>query len=212
MAISNSTAAQQNQLVADLVAAETAREGAVTGSIHENQSRSWRQFSKYLDFIGLSHDPYLESFTRSQWNKIIDYIQERLMAPWLQEQSEIPSRMYLRPSGKTADPTQPRTRIYSLASFYNDYSVPSKTKTQRKSNIKPSLPAPLPKSPSDNLRSNSAQSCNSQSVPSSLPCVRVSTSKSPNRKNNEQNRLPLEPSILQKWSTHRPQRPITRIC
>jgi len=57
--------------VADLVAAETAREGAVTGSTHESQVRSWRRFSKYLDSIGLGHDVFLESFTRSQRNKII---------------------------------------------------------------------------------------------------------------------------------------------
>jgi hypothetical protein len=70
-AFSNSTAAQQNLLVADLVAAKTAREGAVTGSTHESQAQSWQQFSKYLDSIGLGHDVFLESFTRSQRNKII---------------------------------------------------------------------------------------------------------------------------------------------
>ena len=57
--------------MADLVAAETAREGAVTGSTHESQAWSWRRFSKYLDSIGLGHDIFLESFTRSQGNKII---------------------------------------------------------------------------------------------------------------------------------------------
>ncbi len=50
---------------------ETAHEGAVTGSTHENQAWSWQQFSKYLNSIGLGHDLYLESFTRSQRNKII---------------------------------------------------------------------------------------------------------------------------------------------
>jgi hypothetical protein len=56
--------------VADLVAAETALEGAVTGSTHENHTRSWNRFTKYLDSIGLSHDVFLDSFTRSQRNKI----------------------------------------------------------------------------------------------------------------------------------------------
>ena len=55
----------------DLVAAETAREGAVTGGTHENQARSWRRFTKYLDSIGLGHDLYLESLTRTQRNRII---------------------------------------------------------------------------------------------------------------------------------------------
>ena len=75
--------------------------------------------------------------------------------------------------------------IYSLASFYNNNSMPSKAKTQRKSNRRPSLPASSPKLPSDNLRSNSAQSCNSQSLPLSLLCVHANMSKSHNRKNDK---------------------------
>jgi hypothetical protein len=57
--------------VADIVAAETSREGAVTGGTHENQARSWRRFSQYLESIGLGHDIFLDSFTRSQRNKIL---------------------------------------------------------------------------------------------------------------------------------------------
>jgi hypothetical protein len=68
---SNSNTAQQNQLVADVVAAETAREGAVTGSTHENHARLWNCFTKYLAYIGLSQDVFLDSFTRSERNKII---------------------------------------------------------------------------------------------------------------------------------------------
>jgi hypothetical protein len=70
-AFSHSTTTQQNQLVADLVAAETACEGAVTGNTHENQAWLWRRFTKYLDSIGLSHDPYLEFFSQPQRNRII---------------------------------------------------------------------------------------------------------------------------------------------
>jgi hypothetical protein len=70
-AFSNSTIAQQNQLVADLVAAETSHEGAVTGSTHENHTRSWHRFSRYLESIGIGHNIFLDSFRRSQQNKII---------------------------------------------------------------------------------------------------------------------------------------------
>jgi hypothetical protein len=68
---SNSTAAQRNQLVADLIAAETSREGAVTGGTHENHAWSWHRFSRYLESIGIGHAIFLDSFTRSQQNKII---------------------------------------------------------------------------------------------------------------------------------------------
>jgi hypothetical protein len=70
-ALSNSIAAQRNQLVADLVAAETSCEGAVTGGTHENHARLWHHFSRYLESIGIGHDIFLNSFTRSQQNKII---------------------------------------------------------------------------------------------------------------------------------------------
>ena len=42
------------------------------------------------------------------------------MISWLKEQSEVPSRMYARPSETMAGSIQPRTG--SLASFYQDYS------------------------------------------------------------------------------------------
>jgi hypothetical protein len=67
--------------------------------------------------------------------------QDQLMINWLREQSEVPSRMYARPSGTTADSTQPRTTMDNLASFYHDYSELSKTKIQVKCNKKPSPPA-----------------------------------------------------------------------
>ena len=84
------------------------------------------------------------------WLSGRDDIQARLMTNWLLAQSKIPSRMYLRPSGKTADPTQPRTTTYSLASFYNDNSALSKTKTPKKNNRRPSPPVSSPKLPSAN--------------------------------------------------------------
>ena len=66
--------------------------------------------------------------------------QDRLMTNWLREQSEIPFRMYARPSGRMEDPIQQRTTIGNLASFYNDYFEHSETKTRTRSNRKRSLP------------------------------------------------------------------------
>jgi hypothetical protein len=70
-AFSKSTIAQQNQLVADLVAAETSCEGAVTRSTHKNHTQLWHCFSRNLKSIGIGHNIFLDSFTRSQRNKII---------------------------------------------------------------------------------------------------------------------------------------------
>jgi hypothetical protein len=70
---------------------------------------------------------------------------DHLMTPWLWEQSEIPSRIYVRPSGRMANPTQPRRMTSNLASFYTDSSEPSKMPTQKTSSKKPSPPASSPK-------------------------------------------------------------------
>ncbi len=133
-----------------------------------------------------SQDPNkTRSLAPFPWLSGRDDFWDQLMTPWLWAQSKIPSRIYLQPSGKMADPTQPRTTAFSLASFYNASSEPIRMPTQRKNSKKSSPPVSLPKSPSNDWRSCSVQSHNSPFLPSSLPCVRVSTSKSHNRKNDE---------------------------
>jgi len=57
--------------LADLIAAEIAREGAVTGDTHESQARAWRRFQKYLLSIGLKEDKFLGELNRSRQNKIM---------------------------------------------------------------------------------------------------------------------------------------------
>ncbi len=74
------------------------------------------------------------------WLSVKGDFWDHLITPWLWAQSEIPSRMYVRPSGRTADPTQPRTMTSNLASFYTDRSEPTKMPTPKKSNKKPSPP------------------------------------------------------------------------
>jgi hypothetical protein len=48
--------------MADCIAAQVARETAVTGKTHKNQARSWTQWTTYCGWIGLS-DPFLANFT-----------------------------------------------------------------------------------------------------------------------------------------------------
>jgi hypothetical protein len=79
------------------------------------------------------------------WLSGRDGFWDKLMTPWLWEKFEISSRIYLQPSRKTADPARPRTTTYILASFYIISSEPSKTKTPKKSNKKPSPPVSSPK-------------------------------------------------------------------
>ena len=57
--------------MADLVAVEAAREGAVAGKTHEDQARAWRRFKEWCDSVGLIADYFLDNFTRGQRIKIV---------------------------------------------------------------------------------------------------------------------------------------------
>ena len=54
------------------------------------------------------------------------------MTDWLMAQSQVPSHMYVRPSGSTADPIRPSMMMENLDSFYNENSDLSKRPTQEK--------------------------------------------------------------------------------
>ncbi len=43
----------------------------MTRSTHENHAWSWHSFTKYLGSIGIGHDVFLNSFTRTQQDKFI---------------------------------------------------------------------------------------------------------------------------------------------
>ncbi len=84
--------------------------------------------------------------------------QDHLMTYWLMAQSQVPSHMYVRPSGSTAEPTLPSMTIENLNSFYNGNSDLSKRPTQQRNIRKQSqCPSPQP------LPSNKYQSLTDQS-------------------------------------------------
>jgi hypothetical protein len=145
--------------MADLIAAETSCEGAVTGSTHE--IHAWcgtdspntlePPASARMSSSTPSQDPNeTRSLAPLPWLSGKDGFLQQLMTPWLWEQSKIPSWIYLQPSGKRADPTQPSMTTFSLASFYNADSKPTKMPTQRNISKKPSPHASLPKFPNKN--------------------------------------------------------------
>ena len=62
--------------------------------------------------------------------------QDHLMTDWLMAQLQVPSHMYARPSGSTADPTHPSMTMENLDSFYNGNSDLSKKPTQQRNTKK----------------------------------------------------------------------------
>jgi hypothetical protein len=69
--------------------------------------------------------------------------QAMLSKPWLQEQSEIPSQVYARPSGSTDARTLQKTKTFNLASFCNDTIDRTPRTTRNRSSKMPSQYAPL---------------------------------------------------------------------
>ncbi len=174
----------------------------------------------YLDSIGLSHDPYLESFTRSQRNRIIGAFAMALRQG--------------RYSGKAHDTLASgtiRNTISDVSSTFWENGRPNPTKDKDlqlsfilqqqfrafknkdpKEKQQKAIPACVIAEITKQQLTNSAQSRNSQSLPSSLPCVMRICQSPTTGKTTNGNPLPSEPLLLQKRSTHRPQRPITGIC
>ena len=86
------------------------------------------------------------SWEPSPWLCVEDDFQDRLMIPWLRAQSEVPFRMWHRPSEKMTGQTQQRTRTASLEDFYRANSGHSETTIQTQNNKKPSQSASYRKS------------------------------------------------------------------
>ena len=55
----------------DLAAAEAAREGAVTGATHADQTRAFRRWRDWCDQIGLIDDYFLDNFTKGQRIRLV---------------------------------------------------------------------------------------------------------------------------------------------
>jgi hypothetical protein len=68
---------------------------------------------------------------RLPWLLGADGSRTKNLEHWLKAQSEAPSQMWYRPSGRRDDRTPRRTETTSLASFYLDNSAPSETTTPK---------------------------------------------------------------------------------
>ena len=100
------------------------------GSSTQNQSVS-AQTSSSMD--SLAHNAS-SSWELLPWLCERGDFRDRLMRSWLKAQSEVPSHMWHRPSGRMIDPTQPVTTTENLDDFYRGYTALLKRKIQRKNN------------------------------------------------------------------------------
>jgi hypothetical protein len=72
------------------------------------------------------------------WLSEADSSQIKNFEHWLRAQSEVPSQMWYRPSGRRGDRIQLRMQTTSLASFYRDNLGHSEMMIPKKKNIRPS--------------------------------------------------------------------------
>jgi hypothetical protein len=103
--------------MADLVAAETSHEGAVTGSTHKNHARTWHHFSKYLGSISIGHDVFLDFFKKSQQNKIIGTFAMALR-----------QGQFLGPAHDTLASRTIRNTIFDISATFRENGQPNRTK------------------------------------------------------------------------------------
>ena len=75
-----------------------------------------------------------DSWAPSPWLCVTGDFRDSIMTPWLKAQSEVPSHMWRRPSGKTTAQTPQGMRTGSLAAFYQGSTVASATPTPTQSN------------------------------------------------------------------------------
>ncbi len=134
---------------------------------------------------GLPDANATSSFVHLLQQSEMDNFQAILLKPWLQEQSEIPFQVYAQPSGKTVNLTHPKTRIFNLVSFYNDFTDHTQTTIPNKNSKKPSPSASSQNSQNEKTPNCSEQSDSSPPLQFSSPCNHANTSKSPRQRNDE---------------------------
>ena len=105
-------------------------DGSNTASPSESKGMSSSIFSR--EASGLS------SWEHLPWLSVKGDFLHNVMGPWLKTQSEVPSHMLLRPSGKMTEEIQRETKTASLADFYLGCTAASKIRTPTRSSKKPS--------------------------------------------------------------------------
>jgi hypothetical protein len=71
LSLQDSTDTERNNLVADCVAAQIARERAVERGTHKKQDRVWRRWKEYILSIGIKNNLFLKNFSREHRHIII---------------------------------------------------------------------------------------------------------------------------------------------
>jgi hypothetical protein len=113
--------------MADLAAALAAHQTAVGGGTLENKAREWKRTQSTATALDLDTTPSLTGCQDSTRSKLWAHLpwlfakgdfQEQLMLLWLTAQLEIPSTLWLQPSGTMEGTTPNEMRKITLHDFY----------------------------------------------------------------------------------------------
>jgi hypothetical protein len=74
--------------MADCIAAQAAREGAVTEKTHQDQDRLWKRWSTYCSWIGIE-DPFLEDFSCHAKTKLLGAFAMAMREAWFSRSSHV---------------------------------------------------------------------------------------------------------------------------
>ncbi len=160
-----------------------------------------------LTSTGLPDANTTSSFVHLLQQSEMDNFQAILSKPWLQEQSEIPFQVYAQPSGKTVDLTHPKTRIFNLVFFYNNFTDHMQMTILNKNSKKPPPSASSQKL--QNKKHQIAASNRTAHHPCNFLCHAIMQipQSHPGRETTNQDPPPPQPPFLQRWKTSRAQQP-----
>ncbi len=102
---------------------ELGHDGMSAASQLDAKTYSWTTSASKNKSFCFEHSPWLSEVGDSLIHALTH---------WLKAQSEAPSQMWCRPSGHWGDRIPQKMQTISLASFYQDSSKPSETKTLKK--------------------------------------------------------------------------------
>ena len=121
----DSSPAQRNCLMADLCAADLAREGAITRETYKDQAQVWYRWCEYAKMCEFNDDIYFNYCQRFQRIRVLGGFTQAMQEArfsgssyetlsCLREQSEMPFHMWLQPLGTAIGETPPSMKMESF--------------------------------------------------------------------------------------------------
>ena len=131
---------QQYHPFADFASTALTHQKGVTGLTHDDKSCTWARWEEYFLAARCQESSWKKESSclkHLSWLSGVGDSLIRNSTHWLKPQAEVSYQMWYRPSGHWGDKIPQEMQTVSYASFYQDSSEPSETKTLQRNNKRP---------------------------------------------------------------------------